>query len=340
MIRLIKTKKIALALVFVLFLLLQYSCLLTPPRQHEYYKKQKLNPSIKKNQLSKPVKGLNHKNKGSIVTTRPLVDINYQRKMWALIIGISKYKYQKGLKELIYADDDALDISAMLLKLNWKKSHIKMLINEQATNMNIRIAIESWLTKAKTKDLVFIYWSGHGYPDPEIPDKVYFACYDTQINIPATGYRMDKVRDSIEELNVKNVIILADTCHAGKIITRGNNRVDYSLSSKFKNITKIPKGWIFMVSADSDRTAIESSSWSNGAFTHCVLEALSGKADGYMSSDYKDGIITMAELKTYISYIMPDITQKVLGVSKHPIITTSTGDPKIWKLTLQTSSQK
>jgi len=32
---------------------------------------------------------------------------------------------------------------------------------------------------------------------------------------------------------------------------------------------------------------------------------------------------------------MPDETQKVLGVAKRPVITTSTGDPYIWNLTLQ-----
>jgi hypothetical protein len=98
---------------------------------------------------------------------------------------------------------------------------------------------------------------------------------------------------------------------------------------------KIPKGWIFMVGADTDRKAIEHTSWSNGAFTHCLLNALSGKADGYMSSGANDGVVTMGELRTYMNSVMPDETQKVLGVAKRPVITTSTGDPDIWNMTLQ-----
>jgi hypothetical protein len=96
----------------------------------------------------------------------------------------------------------------------------------------------------------------------------------------------------------------------------------------------IPRGWVFMVGADTDRQAIEHSSWSNGAFTHCLIRALSGKADGYQSSGDKDGIVTLGELKAYMNSVMPDETQKVLGVAKRPVITTSSGDPDIWNLSL------
>jgi hypothetical protein len=98
---------------------------------------------------------------------------------------------------------------------------------------------------------------------------------------------------------------------------------------------RTPKGWIFMVGADSDRQAIEHTSWTNGAFTHSLLKALSGEADGYLSLAVKDGIVTMGELRAYMNTEMPDETQKVLGVAKRPVIATSTGDPDIWNLTLQ-----
>ena len=183
--------------------------------------------------------------------------------------------------------------------------------------------------------MIFLYWSGHGFPDPEDPEKVYFACHDTDPRIPATGYRMDRVRVALEERGVRNVIVIADTCHAGKLITRGDKGIGvmpYINNMKLK--AKTPKGWIFMVSADSDRKAIEHTSWSNGVFTHCLLKALNGEADGYESVAPKDGIITMRELRTFVSSVMPEESLKVLGVAKHPVITTSTGDPDIWNLSL------
>jgi hypothetical protein len=259
---------------------------------------------------------------------------------WAIIIGISKYQFSgnNGLTDLIFADDDAKAFTRCLYNLNWPDSRIKLLVNENATERNIRIALESWLTKAGPNDQIVLFWAGHGYTDPEDPEKIYLATYDTNIAIPATGYRMDRVRTVIEEIGAKNVLILADTCHAGKLITRGKRAISIVPQiDKMHHEQNVPKGWVFMVGADTDRQAIEHSSWSNGAFTHSLIKGLSGEADGFLSSGAQDGIVTMGELKTYMNTAMPDETQKVLGVAKRPVITTSTGDPDIWNLTLQIS---
>jgi|GEM_PF-4836994 len=259
---------------------------------------------------------------------------------WAVIIGISQYLHSgnNGLANLMFADDDAKAFAYTLCKLGWTESHIKLLINKKATERNIKIALKSWLTKARPEDHVILFWAGHGYPDPEDFEKVYFATYDTDISIPVTGYRMDEVRKALEEIGPKNVILLADTCHAGKLITRGGGRRGISIVPNIQKMNreqKVPKGWIFMVGADTDRQAIEHTSWANGAFTHSLIKGLNGEADGFQSAGARDGIVTMGELKDYMKTAMPDETQKILGVAKHPVITTSTGDPDIWNLTLQ-----
>ncbi|MCP4623925.1 MAG: hypothetical protein GY850_10380, partial [bacterium] len=104
---------------------------------------------------------------------------------------------------------------------------------------------------------------------------------------------------------------------------------------KMSRENEVPKGWIFMVGADTDRQAIEHTSWTNGAFTHSLIKGLSGEADGFQSAGANNGVVTMGELQAYMNTAMPDETQKVLGVAKRPVITTSSGDPDIWNLTLQ-----
>ena len=297
----------------------------------DFYRHQaKLASSVTTNMLSEPTEA------PVKLLTR---DKRHPNQAFAVVVGISEYSNigQGGLDNLIYADNDARVFANALKKQGWSADHIKLLTNKQATQRNITIALESWLTKAGPKDLVVLFWSGHGFPDPEDPEKVYFACYDTDIRIPATGYRMDQVHRILRERRCRNVVVMADTCHAGKLITRGDEK-GVSIRpfvEKIKRKNNIPKGWIFMVGADVDRKAIEHSSWSHGAFTHCLLEALSGKADGYESVGLLDGIVTMGELRSYMNSVMPEKTQQILGVAKRPIITTSTGDPDIWNLTLQ-----
>jgi len=257
---------------------------------------------------------------------------------WALCVGVSRYQYagKGGLTDLPFAADDATEFASWLEQAGWRHSHIKCLTDKQATERDVRIALESWLTKAKTGDLIVLYWAGHGFPDPEDPEKVYFACHDTDVRVPATGYRMDRIRKTLEERNARNVVILADTCHAGKLITRGDRGLSVVPSIKrMQQDNKVPKGWVFMVSADTDRKAVEHSSWRNGAFTHCLLKGLRGEADGFQSAGANDGVVTLGELREYLTTAMPDETQKVLGVAKHPLITTSSGDPSIWNLVLQ-----
>lgn len=256
---------------------------------------------------------------------------------WAVIIGISEYMLsgKNGLSDLIFADEDAVEFSEVLKNIRWRDSHIKVITNERATERNIKIALESWLTKAGPEDMIVLFWAGHGYPDPEDPEKVYFACYDTDIKIPSTGFRMDRVRSILEERKSKNVIIFADTCHAGKLITRGKRGMSIIPTiERFRRENTVPRGWIFMVGADTDRNAIEHTSWTNGAFTHSLIKGLYGEADGFQSSGSNDGIVTMGELKDYMNFSMPNETQKVLGVAKRPVIVTSTGDPAIWNISL------
>ena len=255
---------------------------------------------------------------------------------WAVVVGLSEYANsgQNDLSNLVYADDDAKAFASSLKQQGWSSSHIRLITNEQATQRSIMIAMESWLTKAGPDDMVVLFWSGHGFPDPADPEKVYFACYDTDIRIPATGYRMDRIRTILEERNARNVIVMADTCHAGKLITRGDEKA-IGITPYVNSLVKkkdVPKGWIFMVASDVDRKAIEDSSWSHGAFTHCLLKALNGAADGYQSAGVKDGVVTMGELRAFMNSAMPDETQRILGVAKRPIITTSTGDPETRRL--------
>jgi len=260
-------------------------------------------------------------------------------KYWALIVGISEYMHRNksGLTNLAYADDDAHDFAQMLKKQGWSANHVKLLVNEQATYRNIMIALESWLTKCGEEDTAVLYWSGHGFPDPEDPEKVYLACYDTEMSIPATGYRMDRVTGTLKELGCRNVIVFADTCHAGRLVIRGDERA-IGVTPYVRQLDRrkeIPKGWIYMVSSEADRKAVENSSWAHGAFTHCLLKALGGEADGYQSMGPRDGIVSMGEIRAYMASVMPEETQKVLGVAKHPLITTSTGDPGIWNLNMK-----
>lgn len=257
---------------------------------------------------------------------------------WAVIVGIAKYELsgQGVVTDLAFAERDAQDFSKALENLGWGSDHITLLTNEKATKRAIEKALETWLRRAGPNDQIVLFWSSHGWPDPQDPEKAYFACYESNPADPSSGFRMDRVRQTLEERGARNVIVIADTCHSGKVIRSSDSKgisVVPALEAMQKN-EQVPKGWVFIASADPDRKAYEDKAWKNGALTHVLLEGLSGKADGYKSAGAKDGVVTLGELRVYITDRMAEETLNIVGARLLPLFYTTSGDPEIWNLTL------
>lgn len=258
---------------------------------------------------------------------------------YAVCIGLSEFT-DPEISHLPFAANDAEDVADMLYRRGGiPKDSIRTLINSQATKANIESALEGFLSKAGPDDVIILYWSGHGFPQPDNPKNVYFACYDTRLHRPFTGYRMDKVRRSLEEKNAAHVLVMADTCHAGNIVTRGIKVTAKDISimpavDEMKTRQTIPEGMAFLLGADVDRKAVEISSWSHGAFTHILLKGLEGAADGFEGSGAKNGIITFGEIKAFMASDLPTQTERILGKAIRPVTAVASGDQSINDLPL------
>jgi len=81
-------------------------------------------------------------------------------KYYALIIGVEKFENINATEYAHYIDDDAIAMYNMLNNSNnWKTSHIKLLLNENATKDNIRDNITEWLDDREDQDdVVIIYF--------------------------------------------------------------------------------------------------------------------------------------------------------------------------------------
>ncbi len=255
-------------------------------------------------------------------------------KCWAINVGLSKYATSsQKMPNLEYAVNDSREFTSVLKNnMNWSSSRVKQLVNSKATKSNIIMALKNCLKKINKNDLFLLYWSGHGYADPEDSDKTYLACYDTNINKPQTGLLMKTVINMIKESKVKNVIIIVDTCYAGGMLTGTRGFAVKQISNT--NRRDQPAGWIYMLATEKDRKTVEDKNWKHGAFTYYLLEGLKGKADAYKGVGKRDKQISLGELRAYIVDKVPAETQKTLGRAVHPIILTNTADHEIWRLYL------
>lgn len=249
---------------------------------------------------------------------------NFNR--WAIVVGISKYKYES--LNLKYADHDAEEVCKLLLSPlagNFKAEHVIKLTNQEATTAKITQALRSFLKKPARADLVFIYFACHGSPDFDRPGNVYMLTHDTDPNdIAGTALPMREIDLSLREnLLAERVIVLADACHSAAIgggIGRRSTTDNANLVNRYLTEVSRAKGGVaLLTSAEANEVSFEDAKWGggHGVFTYYLLKGMQGEAD----LD-QNGFVTVGELFEYVRAKVQEATEN----KQHPSIGTNPYD--------------
>jgi len=230
----------------------------------------------------------------------------FKGRKFALIVGVSKYRYHDGgLGDLAYADADARTVRDFLQQTEgggFAPGDIIYLENERATVGAVRDALNNFLPKAGADDLIFIFLAGHGGPDPYAPQNLYFIMHDTKIaDMPSTALPMTELQEVLDhQVRAGRVIVFVDTCHSAGlsgetlVATRGveNNLINLYASKLFTET-----GRAVLTSSDVNEVSREGTRWGggHGIFTWALLEGLRGAADAD-----GDHFVTAGELFGYV----------------------------------------
>jgi hypothetical protein len=239
-------------------------------------------------------------------------------RIWAVVIGISKYKTVHPLR---YADLDALAFHEYLTgNVGIPTEQITLLLNDQATLTNLKRTLGTELKrKAAEKDTVIIYYAGHGAPEADASAsdddglEKYIVPYDADPrDLYTTGLPMREVETIFNRLAPERVIFISDSCYSGA--TAGRTFATASrravVSETFLNRLSKGKGRIVLSASKASEVSEEREDLGHGVFTYYLLEGLRGGAD----SD-RDGVITVDEAYSYVSKKVPEVT----GQNQHPI---------------------
>lgn len=234
------------------------------------------------------------------------VSAQFKGHKYALLIGVSRYKYHDGgLHDLTYPDADARAIRDFLLSPQgggFQAADMVYLENEQATVDGVRAALNRFLPRAGANDLIFIFLAGHGAPDPYAPQNLYFILYDTKVaDMPNTALPMAELQEVLDHrVRAERVVTFVDTCHSAglsgaQIVTRGgleNNLINLYASRLFTET-----GRAVLTSSDVNELSEESPRWGggHGIFSWAILEGLRGEADAN-----SDRFVTAGELFNYV----------------------------------------
>lgn len=245
-------------------------------------------------------------------------------KVWLLMIGVSQYK-DPEIPDLQFASSDVLDLCSAFaqsfslpsdeacsartapLSVSEADGRVLMLLDEQATKGRLEAAFRSFLQRPAEQDTVLIYLAGHGTPDPNRPDNIYFVPHDARLSdIAATAVPLRDLEGSLRDnLRAANVILFADACHSGALGTsdvRGGWTPGEAVNRTLHDAAKrVRPGAAVFTSARSGEVALEGP-WGleehghgHGVFAWRLLQGVAGEAEGF-GSGQNDGVITLEEL--------------------------------------------
>jgi hypothetical protein len=231
----------------------------------------------------------------------------FRGQRWAVVVGISRYKHPHQIPNLRYADTDAQAIHEFLRSPQgggYPESHVKLLLNEEATYQALRSALFSFLQKAIEEDFVVIYISGHGTPDPKNQKNLYFLSYDTDVNqIASTAFPMWDLETAIQrQIKAQRVVIITDTCHAGGvgggIGMRALDPKENLINKYMLGLAQAKRGVAVFTASEAGEQSMESEQWGggHGVFTYYLLKGLRGEADSN-----SDGLVSLGEAMDYTS---------------------------------------
>lgn len=132
---------------------------------------------------------------------------------FAIVVGIDKYQ---TLPAADYSDRDATAMRTQLVAMGFPQRNIVFLTRDKATKSSFVSYVEEWLPRnVKPESNVFVYFSGHGAPDPKSGD-AYLVPWDGKPEfLQSTAYSLRQLYAALGKLNVKEVTIALDACFSG-----------------------------------------------------------------------------------------------------------------------------
>ena len=214
---------------------------------------------------------------------------------FALIIGVADYKRTPA--KAVYADKDAQTFyDYAILKLGIPAGNIKELVNTDASEAELRLALKDWIarsTKQGQSD-IYVFFAGHGLSSDD-GEKMYLLPVDGEPRLlDDTAISRERLFADISADNPRSVTVFLDTCYSGT--TRGTDMLIASRPIAIRALEQsIPDNFTVMTAAAGDQTAKPLEEAKHGMFSYFLMKGMEGEADAN-----NDNEITAGELHSYV----------------------------------------
>ena len=220
-----------------------------------------------------------------ITNTSVDIDKSSEVKIWAVVVGVGRYVSMPVLK---YSDDDAYQFYAFLKSPEGgalPDNQVKVLVDEDATRVNILQTMRQVLLKADENDVIVFYFSGHGLDGAFLPQ-----------DFDGINNRLlhSEVKAIFEQSKAKHKLCIADACFSGSLLAL-KQPLAPQLQAFYRAFDNTQGGMALFMSSKSQEYSLEDQGLRSGIFSHYLSRGLKGEAD-------VDGnkIVTIRELYDFV----------------------------------------
>ena len=214
----------------------------------------------------------------------------------AIIIGIQNYR--RAPKAEFASDDARAFYDYAIRALGVKKENIKLLIDEQADEVEILAALKNWLpvkvNKAKTD--VYLFYSGHGLPSDDGKNLYILPHGADKQFLDKTALNQQEIVAALKAIQAKSVTLFMDACYSGQIRTGDTLLASARPVSLRTSADSFPSEFTVFTASSPEQIASSSPDLRHGIFSYYLMKGMEGDAD-----ENKDGRITVSELQSYVS---------------------------------------
>jgi ankyrin repeat protein len=195
---------------------------------------------------------------------------------FALVIGIEDYQ---SLPKAEFAARDARAVRLHLQALGWPERNIVTLLGPSATDSKLKSYFEEWLPlNVKEDSTLFVYFSGHGAPDP-LKGDAYLVPWDGDPRfLKSTAYPLKELYRQLAGLRVKHVLLVLDACFSGaggrSVHAEGARPLVVAKAESLPESGRLTA----LAAAGSEEIAGSLDAQGHGLFTYYLLKGLSGPA--------------------------------------------------------------
>lgn len=239
----------------------------------------------------------NRPQKTADAPNRPETSSSRSRLPSAHILAVGVSKYENSEFNLKYADNDAKEFASVFeksAKTFFGSVTTQLLINKDATKLNIEKALDEITKTVDESDLVVLFFSAHGLSD----DKRFYLCTHNvdPAQLISTAVKYNDIVDAVQTLKGRDcrVLLLADTCNSGVLgeALGKKSLADKTLFQAHKDYSTSGAGAVLLASSADGHSSIERDEWQHGAFTKALLDSI---ADSDTDVD-ADGVLYLDEI--------------------------------------------